>query len=445
MGGSETPSDVDQTFTGAPEWLNTTRAGDEEIGYGYLERWRRSERRVVTPLGAEGASIRLFSHNVPDTPAATHPHVLVDARNLVIDFRKVVLRDELANRPGYQRVREGYSSYLPGALLAVGTAEPGLSPDLFPRDHLRDILQSLDTIPEPQPVDRTIEEACLFVTREPLEYCNLFHAHTDWLSAFLAVRLLGLEDTVKKVVLLDPHSPGSLDDGWARLFGSTGAVGRRRDFGSDRVLFRRAIVVPPGYSSILWARQMASLPGPPVGLLQDYGRFFRSAFCPAWAAAPEAPIRVTLLSRRPYPGRGPIMLRQFRSPAALAAALGSVPGLTVEVVDPATLSLSDQVLMAARSEILVGAHGAGLAHAFAMADHGAVVEIVAAPSSSTYRLYANLAGWTDRAYARIEAPERLGWSGTFLDPNPAELADCVSRLASRVRERRANSGRSEGG
>lgn len=439
-------SGLDERPSAAPEWATTRRAGDEEIGYGYLERWRRSERQLVTPIGTGGTSIRLFSHNAPDTPPATHPHVLVEARNLIMDFRRIGRRDEVAHRPGYQRVRGGYLDYERGALLAAGTAAPDLGPDLFPRDHLRDIFQSLETSSEPPTVDRTIQETCLFVTREPREYQNLFHAHTDWLAAFMTVRLLGLEGAVKRVVLLDPHAPGSLDGGWARLFASSEAVRRRGDFGSERIRFEHAVFVPPGYSSILWARQQASSAGPPVGLLQDYGRFFRSAFCPSSGAATGAPIRVVLLARRPYPGRGPVMLRQFRSDAALVAALRSSAGLSVDIVDPATLSLRDQVVVAARSEILVGAHGAGLAHAFAMADYGAVAEIVAAPSSSTYRLYANLAGWTDRAYARIEAPERLGWSGTFLDPNPAELADCVSRLALRVRERRAaNSERSEGG
>lgn len=429
----------------ALEWSTTFGAGDESIGYGYLERWRRSGRALLSPAGDEGASLRLFSHDAPGTPPATRPHVTVEARNLVIDFGRIGTRDELESRPGYLRVRGGYSDFRPGALLAAGTPAGDLGPDLFPRDHLRDIFQSLQTTTDPPDFHRSIEEVCLLVSREPREYENLFHAHTDWLSVYFAIRLLGLEHLEKRVVLLDPHRPGALDGGFTRLFSPAEPLFSRRDFGSARVRFRHAVFVPPGYSSVLWARQHDEAPGPPVGLLQDYGAFFRSAYCPRSLHAPDQPVRLTLLARRPYPGRGPVLLRQFRSEAVLADALRNLPGLAVDILDPAALPLTEQVRTLAATEILVGGHGAGLAHAFAMADHGAVVEIVAAPAASTYRLYANLAAWTDRLYARIEAPELLGWSGSRLDPDPEELRRCVLDLAARVLDRRPRAVPNPGG
>jgi len=131
-----------------------------------------------------------------------------------------------------------------------------------------------------------------------------------------------------------------------------------------------------------------------------------------------------------------VLLRQFRSEDALAAAMRSIPGISLDVVDPATLSLSDQVRMVASTEILVGAHGAGLAHTFAMADHGAVVEIAARPAAPTDRLYANIAAWTDRLFRRIEAPEKLGFGGSWLDPDAGQLRECAAELVAQVRERR---------
>ncbi|MBX7185725.1 MAG: glycosyltransferase family 61 protein [Vicinamibacteria bacterium] len=419
-----------------PDWGNTILEGDAAIGYGYLDRWRRSGRDILSSGPGSASNLRLYSHNAPDTPPATHPHVIVEARDLVIDFGRIGAARELRSRPGYQRVRGGYLDYRKGALVAAATPAADLGPDLFPRDHLRDLFHSLETVSAPPPADRTIEECCLLVAREPREYENLFHAHTDWLSAFAAVRVLGLEAARKRVVMLDPHRPGSLDEVPACLFSGGEPLWRRRDFGSARVRFRHAVFVPPGYASVLWARQEAHSPGPPVGFLQDYGRFFRAAFCPRPAIATDAPLRVTLLVRRPYPGRGPVLLRRFRSDEALAAALRSVPGVTVEVVDPASMSFADQVRLAASTEILVGAHGAGLAHAFAMAEHGAILEIVAA-GTSTYRLYGNLAAWTDRLHARIEAPETVGFGGSWFDPDPSQLRDEVAALAAKVRERRA--------
>jgi Glycosyltransferase 61 len=417
----------------------TILAGDASLGYGYLDRWRRSRQDVVTPRTDTDTSLRLFSHNAPDTPRPTHPHVMAEARNLVIDFSRIGTRNEVRHRPGYLRVRGGYSDYREGALLATGRLARDFSPDLFPRDHLRDIFESL-VVGEAAPgVDQTIDDPCLFITREPREYENLFHAHTDALAAFCAMRLLGLQGHQTRVVLLDPHPPGALDEAWSLLFSPAQPVARRRGFGAQRVLFRHAVFVPPGYSSVLWARQHEEVAPPPVGLIRDYGRFFGAAFdARPPRRRPEAPVQVTVLLRRPYGRRGPVLLRQFPDEGKLTAALRSIPGVSVEVADPARLSLSDQVHLAAKTEILVGAHGAGLAQAFAMAEHGAIVEIVPPPASATYRLYPNLAAWTDRLFRRIEAPERLTLGGSFLDPDVQEVRECVSDLASRVRQRRGS-------
>src|SRR5690348_3434215 len=73
----------------AQEWSSTRAEGDESVGYGYVERWRRSERMIIKAQGESGTSLRLFSENAPDTPPATHPHVMAEARNLVLDFGRI--------------------------------------------------------------------------------------------------------------------------------------------------------------------------------------------------------------------------------------------------------------------------------------------------------------------------------------------------------------------
>lgn len=419
------------------EWTTTVDAGDDSLGHGYLERWRASARTLIAPTGEQGTSLRLFAQNAPETPAATHPHVMVEAHDLVIDFGQLSRREALRHRPGHQRTRAGYADYRAGALLGAGSSDGPLDPTLFPRDHLRDIFGSLIVRSEVPEVDRIVDEWCLLVSREPYEYENLFHAHTDWLNTFLTLRLLRLEGVSTRVVLIDPLPEGALDGVFARLFTPNAPVLRSSSFGADRVRFRRAAFVPPGYSSLLWSGLQEGTTFATVGLLRDYGRFFRSAFFPPPVFAPEDPVRITLITRRPYPERGPVLHRQFRSEEALAAALSSIPGVVVQVVDLAELTVEEQVQVAARTEILIGAHGAGLAHCFAMAEHGALVEIVAEPAAATFHLYGNIAVWTGRLFTRVEAPERLGWRGSWLDPRPNQLRDQVGALAIRVRERRS--------
>ena len=406
----------------------TRLGGDEDLGYGYLDRWRRSMREIVSPAGADGTRIQLFSFNAPDTPPPTHPHVMVDARNLTIDFGEIGRRSEPKHRPGYLRATGAFADYRKGALIAEGFAASPPDPDAFPRDHLRDIFGALTVVERAPASDQVISDPCLVMTREPHEYTNLFHAHTDWLSAFTAVRLLDLEEFETRVLLLDRHPSGPLDASLRRLFSRAHAVSRLDDFGSQRVLFRRAIFVSPGYSSVLWSRQYASDPGAPVGFLQDYGRYFRSAFGPVTDTARPGPVRVTLLVRRPYPGKGPVLMRRFESELSLLNALQSLPDVAVRAVDPAAFSLPEQTRLATETEILIGAHGAGLAHTFALPSHGAVVEIVAAPAASTYRLFPNIAAWTGRECRRIECPEIFGLRGSVMRPNPEALRECVRDL-----------------
>lgn len=410
--------------------------GDAEFGYGYLDRLRGSEVEAVSATDSGHSRLRVYSHSVPDTPPATHPHAVIAADNLLVDFSRVSQRDDLVHRPGYLRIRGGYSHYQPGALVAAGRPKT-LSLDWLPRDHLRDIFGALTVADRLPAADVTIAETCLLVTREQREHTNLFHAHTDWLAAFTAVRLLGLEHERTRLVLLDRCPAGSLDGIFEALFSSAHGAARLEQFAGRRVLFRRAVFVAPGYSSLLWARQFADDAGPPVGLLRDYGRFVRGTFVDeAVTCAPDDPLRVTVLVRRPYGEGRAVLMRQFQSEDALVTAISGVPGVAVRVADPAGRPFADQLDMFAGTEVLVGAHGAGLSHTLAIAEHGALVEIVAEPASSTYRLYPNLAAWSGRLCRRITCPERYGLRGTWLAPDPDEVRAAVAELAPVVRERR---------
>lgn len=413
----------------------TVQAGDRDFGYGYLDRWRESGVDVVSPSDAGRSRLRVYSHSLADTPAPTHPHALVWAENLVIDFARVATRDELAHRPGYLRARDGYSDYRPGALLAAGRST-GFPLESLPRDHLRDIFGALSVVDRLPEADLSIDEPCLLVTREQREHTNLFHAQTDWLAAFMAVRLLGLEGEQTRLVLLDRCPPGSLDGVFQALFSPAYPVLRVHALERRRVLFRRAAFVAPGYSSPLWARQFVEDAGPAVGLLRDYGRFLCDTFADPVVVHKGDPVHVTLLVRRPYGEGRSVLMRQFRSEEALVRALSSIAGVAVRVADPAGRAFADQIELFRGTEVLVGAHGAGLAHTLAIEEHGALVEIVAAPADATYRLYPHMAAWSGRLSRRLACRETFGLRGTWLDPDPDAVSALVVELAAAVRARR---------
>jgi hypothetical protein len=200
------------------------------------------------------------------------------------------------------------------------------------------------------------------------------------------------------------------------------------------------VIVPPGYSSFMWARQQARDGGcGRVGLLADFGRYLRLAFdAKPTAREAGAPVAVRVALRRPYAGsgRGLFLRRRFADDEALLSALGRLPGVEVKAIDFARMPFAAQVSAAAETELLVAAHGAALVHLLWADDAARAVEIVARPESETYRLFANLGEWSGRPVVRLEAQERLGLGGTFLEPSLPELTALVERLAGEIRRAR---------
>jgi hypothetical protein len=422
----------------------TCDAGDPVYGYGFLDRWQSACEELYEPVESSPAptTVRIRSIVAPGTPVATHPHVVCDATNLRVDYGRIGRRDELRHRPGYLRAPQAYPDYGRGAL--SGHCRPrggGVDLERFPRDHLRDAFDGFTAHARPGELaapDAIVEHPVLFVTREPGEHANLYHAHTDFLAAYQVLHMFGWSGDETQVVLMDNHPPGPFDEVFRRAFSRRHRVLRPEDYAGRAVLYRRAVFVPPGYSSFLFAHLWDEDPGAGrVGMLVDYGRFLLAAFGVARPPAGE-PVSVTLISRRPY--RSVVDRRYLRGQiereVELTEALSRLPGVRVETVDFAALPFGEQLRVAARSEILVGAHGAGLAHLLCMAEHGAALEIVGRAEQCANRMFAHLATWSGREMRRLPSRERYGLRGTYLRVDAAALTDTVRAVADRVRERR---------
>ena len=77
---------------------------------------------------------------------ASRPHVLCDASNLLVDARHMMAAPCLEHRPNYLcNFGATYHRYLPGAFgLACTSSIVRL--DMFPQDHLQDIMGSMKTL-----------------------------------------------------------------------------------------------------------------------------------------------------------------------------------------------------------------------------------------------------------------------------------------------------------
>lgn len=78
---------------------------------------------------------------------AARPHVICDAKHLLLDPSHVTRAFCPKHRPGYLCGSKTYHSYARGAF-GLACSLPGLRLEDFPRDHLRDIMDSMVEITE---------------------------------------------------------------------------------------------------------------------------------------------------------------------------------------------------------------------------------------------------------------------------------------------------------
>jgi protein O-GlcNAc transferase len=109
----------------------------------------------------------------------------------------------------------------------------------------------------------------------------------------------------------------------------------------------------------------------------------------------DKPIVVTFVKRMEH--------RRLQNQSSLFAELGRRnPHISVQMVDFAAFSFPEQIRIARETDILVGAHGAGLTHLMFMRQGaGAIVEIQ--PQGLDHHGFKNIAGMRGLGYFRVHA------------------------------------------
>ncbi|KAL6777349.1 hypothetical protein ACKKBF_B21175 [Auxenochlorella protothecoides x Auxenochlorella symbiontica] len=442
---------------------------DEHFGYGWLRRWNATAApRCWTAEGhLPGSRVTCRSVRDEHMPAASAPHAMCDVQGLVVDTSRMTRARCPRHRPGYLCETPTYHRYGQGAF-ELGCDWPSFSLADHSPDHGRDIYQAMaagargwlsplvlrDTAPEPRPT--------LFVTREVREHANLFHCLTDLLNAFLTLRMLGWQTW--GVLLLDDHPPGPFDELWARLHARGGGEGgdlvltggaklapvpRLSDItGPKRPLYTAAAFPPPGYTSLLFAHlyEPSSCPRP-TPLFADFRAFLLGLFDPArrtlgrpLAAAASDALDVLVVSRRPGQGRRRVA-RQLANEEELVDALRALDGLegravAVHLLDLAGLALEQQLARIAQTDLLVGMHGAGLAHALLARPGTALLELWPQPEG-IWRCYEHFAEWAGLHYGRWANPDpskhqKRGPTGDTTEVDVAAVAELARQLLTQV-------------
>lgn len=211
-------------------------------------------------------------------------------------------------------------------------------------------------------IDATCEETypgiTLFTTR--YEYVNLYHTLTDWWSAFFVLP----EDYDKqphRVVFLDGHAQGGLDDVWRVLFGEYQYVQHLPK--GKGLCFEKAVFIPAGYKSPLY---------PDYDRNRCPNRTMASAFSEfvlsQYNLQSMQPIKgnVVIVDRQPYVSHPRSVTSNFQRSSKdfekLISSLETIDGVTVQLVRLETHTFAEQLKLIRQAHVLIGNHGAALSH-----------------------------------------------------------------------------------
>jgi len=426
-------------------------------------------------------------------PPPTGPHTLCDGANVVLDTGRLSPTSCLASRPGYKC--DGPPVHWAwGAGALAGACAPDAArfhAGAFPNDHLKDMFANRTAgaplaAGELAGLPAADAPIVLLVARERDEHANAFHATTDLINAFMTLHAAGVIDgpggaragmAQVQVLLLD-EQVGPFDEAlWRRVFSPRHPLLRASELARGaraRLRLPRALFVPPGYTNMLLSH-VASEGDCHAGtqLLQSYRRFVLGGLgllgelereegaagagggarggdgggdggsvggSVGGGASP--PVRVTLVSRRPYRSfvDHSFVGRQLENEEELLAAAGGLRGVNVTRADLAGMDAAAQVALIARTDVLVGMHGAALTHALYLPPHAGVLELWPKPADM-WRCFEHIAAMSGLSYVRWASNAYpAGWrsdeQGDYTTVNAAEFAAMLIELVATTRARR---------
>lgn len=189
------------------------------------------------------------------------------------------------------------------------------------------------------------------------------------------------------------------DEAWSRAFAVKGVrSGTFSELFGEGICFNQLAAVPHGGLSTLTFHGGRSGLNPdcPSATLQASALYLRGLFPSSEVSTTPASAdakRVMLLLRRKGSHRA------FADDAEAQAAVSNVlpPGWVLEVLRPEKLSLAEQIAAAGRSQVLVGAHGAGLTLALFLPLGARLVEVYCDDRGDSNGHYRTLEGMAEPA------------------------------------------------
>jgi len=221
--------------------------------------------------------------------------------------------------------------------------------------------------------DSSVRMAPTFVFKR-IEAHNLYHTMCEWFNVFMISKLFNIDPHAAEIVFLDDRPPSPLDGTWDVLFGS---VTKYKAVPYDTI-YKTLIWSAVGYNSPLNFHNLHSVP-----YIEEFRKFFLRAYNVQGTRTLDCSrLHVTVIWRRDYmthPERknttNGLVHRKFKNEDEIFKTLSLVfANDKVTSVILEQMSMEEQIAVVEDTDILIGMHGAGMAHAMFLPKHGAVLE-----------------------------------------------------------------------
>lgn len=249
---------------------------------------------------------------------------------------------------------------------------------------------------------------------------NLWHSLLEIFSLYLTIDVLRMtardpiglsgepflsaaDISSTQILLLDDHPDGPYFDLW-KLFAPLPILRLKDIQATAKLVCLENVIIPlAGGSNPLWSGDWDAgacshselVDTFSQRVLSQYG-YGRTPASPAGDTA--AQLTLTFIDRRS--SRALINAKKH-----LSNIKNRFPNVRIQVVDFAAHSFAEQVRIVHETDILVGVHGAGMAHAMFLPDGSSVVEIL--PHDLNYRVFRNLAKLRGHTYFSSHAEDKV--------------------------------------
>lgn len=269
---------------------------------------------------------------------------------------------------------------------------------------------------------------------------NLWHSMMEIFSLYLTIDVLRIsrrdpsemnsepflssaDISSTQIVVLDDHPDGPYFDLW-KLFAPLPIV-RLNDLPSSRTprCMENVIIPLAGGSNPLWRGDWHSGACTHSRLLDTFSERILSQYglgrvSTSRSKDAKAELRLTFIDRK----SSRVLLNTARHLDNLRA---HFPNVHIQAIDFAAILFDEQLGVIQETDVLVGVHGAGMAHSMFLPDESSVVEIL--PHNLDYRVFRNLAKLRGHRYFSAHA-ELVGsgeWGSLDVDMDEDSFIELV--------------------